>query len=61
LLALTASHYLSAASGPLEASFWKRGSFRSGSNIGSSRVKVDRKIPVKQDFRVIVAGRLQPQ
>ena len=32
-----ASAYLSAASGAVEASFWKRGSFRSGSNMGSSR------------------------
>jgi hypothetical protein len=31
-----ASAYLSAASGAVEASFWKRGSFRSGLNIGSS-------------------------
>jgi hypothetical protein len=29
-----ASAYLSAVSGVVEASFWKRGSFRSGSNIG---------------------------
>jgi hypothetical protein len=28
--------YLFAAVGTVEASFWKRGSFRSGSNIGSS-------------------------
>src|SRR6266852_145823 len=35
---LTASRYLFAAFGAGEAtSFWKRGSFRSGSNIGSSR------------------------
>ena len=32
-----ASAYLSAVFGAVEASFWKRGSFRSGSNIGSSR------------------------
>ena len=32
-----ASAYLSAAFGAAAASFWKRGSFRSGSNIGSSR------------------------
>ncbi len=37
LLALTSSRYLSAVFGAVEASFWKRGSFRSGSNIGSSR------------------------
>src|SRR5436190_9193606 len=35
---VTASPYLSAVLGAAEAtSFWKRGSFRSGSNIGSSR------------------------
>src|SRR5438132_13886433 len=35
---VTASPYLSGVFGPVEAtSFWKRGSFRSGSNIGSSR------------------------
>ena len=32
-----ASPYLSAVFGAVEASFWKRGSFRSGSNMGSSR------------------------
>jgi hypothetical protein len=35
---LTGSRYLFAAFGASDvASFWKRGSFRSGSNIGSSR------------------------
>src|SRR6266480_5706143 len=34
---VTASAYLCAAFGVVDASFWKRGSFRSGSNIGSSR------------------------
>jgi hypothetical protein len=38
LLAVAASDYLSAGfDGDEAASFWKRGSFRSGSNIGSSR------------------------
>ena len=37
LLTVIASAYLSAVSGAVEASFWKRGSFRSGSNMGSSR------------------------
>jgi len=37
LLAVTASFYLSGVFGSEAASFWKRGSFRSGSNIGSSR------------------------
>ena len=37
LAGMIASPYLSAASRAVEASFWKRGSFRSGSNMGSSR------------------------
>jgi len=34
LAGVIASAYLPAAVGVVEASFWKRGSFRSGSNIG---------------------------
>jgi len=37
IVGVIGSAYLSAVSGAVEASFWKRGSFRSGSNIGSSR------------------------
>src|SRR5437773_3904519 len=50
--------YFSAAFGALDASFWKRGSFRSGSNIGSSRSSAGVSGGIcPKSFRSIVSAR----